>query len=268
MLARLRDGAWLGLLPPLDRADRLGDAWPSAGRLPDYLPAPSIIARQTVSMLASGELMRHIGVEPVPGAVRLRDRCLFGRCWGCLAGALRPVERFYEPLISLTYPVPKIALLPLIFAWFGLGDLSKIVIITISVFYPIYISALAGAKSVSRVHVWAARNMGASAPQIICRVLLPRALPQIFNGLRIGLALVVRGDVRRRDGRVVGRARLSHPVRGAESPLRHDVCRHRHHRHHRLRRRFPVAADRQARAGGPVDGDRDAPMTIVRWFGR
>lgn len=80
-------------------------------------------------------------------------------------------------------------MLPLIFAWFGLGDISKIVTITISVFYPVYICALAGAKSVSRVHIWAARNMGASAPQIIWRVLLPTALPQIFNGLRIALAL-------------------------------------------------------------------------------
>ena len=188
MMAKLRGGAWLGLLPPLIVLI-VWETMAEAGRLPDYLPAPSIIARQTLTMLASGELMRHIGVSLFQALSGFAIGAFFGTVLGLLSGALRPVDRFYEPLISLTYPVPKIALLPLIFAWFGLGDLSKIVTITISVFYPIYISALAGAKSVSRVHVWAARNMGASATQIIWRVLLPTALPQIFTGLRIGLAL-------------------------------------------------------------------------------
>jgi ABC-type nitrate/sulfonate/bicarbonate transport system permease component len=108
---------------------------------------------------------------------------------GLVAAAFRPVETFYDPIISLTYPVPKIAALPIIFAWFGLGNLSKIIIIAVSVFYPVYIATLAGAKATGRVHVWAARNMGAGRFAIIAKVLLPAALPQIFNGLRVGLAL-------------------------------------------------------------------------------
>lgn len=187
-MAKERYPAWLGLLPPLVIVavwEVLGDA----GHLPDYLPPPSVIARQTMAMLASGELFQHIGVSLFQALSGFAIGAFFGVTAGLLSGALRPVERFYEPLISLTYPVPKIAALPLIFAWFGLGDMSKIIIITVSVFYPIYISALSGAKSVSKVHVWAARNMGASRAQIIWRVLLPTALPQIFNGLRIGLAL-------------------------------------------------------------------------------
>lgn len=180
--------AWLGFLPPLVLV-ALWEALGDAGRLPDYLPPPSIIARQTSSMLVSGELFEHIWVSLFQALSGFGIGAFFGITMGLLSAAMRPVERFYEPLISLTYPVPKIAALPLIFAWFGLGDLSKIVIITVSVFYPIFISSLAGAKSVSRVHVWSARNMGASRLQIIWRVLLPTALPQIFNGLRIGLAL-------------------------------------------------------------------------------
>ena len=78
-----------------------------------------------------------------------------------LAGVLKPVERFYEPLISLIYPVPKVAILPLIFAWFGLGSLSKIVVMTISIFFPTYIAAFYGAKSVNRVHLWSGRLGGA-----------------------------------------------------------------------------------------------------------
>jgi ABC-type nitrate/sulfonate/bicarbonate transport system permease component len=85
--------------------------------------------------------------------------------------------------------VPKIAALPIVFAWFGLGNLSKIVIITVSVFYPLYIATVAGAKATPRALIWAARNMGAPTRMIILRVLSASALPQIFNGLRVGLAL-------------------------------------------------------------------------------
>lgn len=187
-MVRERYPAWLGLLPPLTLVaiwELLGDS----GRLPDYLPPPSIIAVQAKAMVMSGELFGHIWVSLFQALSGFGIGAVFGVAMGLLSAASRPVGKFYEPLISLTYPVPKIAALPLIFAWFGLGDLSKIVIITVSVFYPIYISALAGAKSVSRVHIWSARNMGASRLQIVWRVLLPTALPQIFNGLRIGLAL-------------------------------------------------------------------------------
>lgn len=187
-MAKERYPVWLGLLPPLVLVilwEMLGDA----GRLPEYLPSPSKIAGQAGSMLTSGELFRHLWVSLFQALSGFGIGAFFGITMGLLSAAFRPVDRFYEPLISLTYPVPKIAALPLIFAWFGLGDGSKIVIITVSVFYPVFISALAGAKSASRVHLWSARNMGASRTQIICRVLLPTALPQIFNGLRIGLAL-------------------------------------------------------------------------------
>jgi NitT/TauT family transport system permease protein len=179
---------WIGGLLPLV----LIVAWEvfaEAGMLPSYLPAPSLIAQQTWSMLASGELLSHIGVSLYEALFGFALGAIFGITAGVLSGAFRSVERFYEPVISLTYPVPKIAALPLIFAWFGLGYLSKIIIIMVSVFYPIYVTTLAGTKSTSRVHVWAARNMGATPAQIIWRVLLPTALPQIFNGLRIGLAL-------------------------------------------------------------------------------
>ena len=94
-------------------------------------------------------------------------------------------------MISLTYPVPKIALLPLIFAWFGLGDLSKIVTITISVFYPIYISALAGAKSVSRVHVWAARNMGANRGRVLFEIVVPQVLPTLMVGIVLSIVTML-----------------------------------------------------------------------------
>lgn len=160
-----------------------------AGRLPDYLPPPSLFMREWLVMALDGSLLGHATASVWRAMAGFTIGATCGTLAGLLAAALRPVETFYEPIIALTYPIPKIAALPIIFAWFGLGDMSKIVIITVSVFYPLYVAMLSGAKATSRVQIWAARNMGASPLRIILGVLLPSALPQLFDGLRIGLAL-------------------------------------------------------------------------------
>ena len=160
-----------------------------AGRLPDYLPPPSLFMREWLSMAADGSLLGHALVSVWRALAGFVIGATCGAFAGLMAAALRPVETFYEPIIALTYPIPKIAALPIVFAWFGLGDLAKIVIICVSVFYPLYVAMLAGAQSTPRAQIWAARNMGASPMRIILGVLLPSALPQLFDGLRIGLAL-------------------------------------------------------------------------------
>ena len=180
--------AWFGLILPLG----LVVVWEASARMGfagNHLPAPSIVLRQMTTMAISGELEKHLFVSLYRALFGFAIGAFFGIVVGLLAGLFRPVETFYEPLVSLTYPVPKIAALPIVFAWFGLGNLSKIIIIVVSVFYPLYIASVAGAKSASKVHIWAARNMGASRLTILLRVLLPSAMPQIFNGLRVGLAL-------------------------------------------------------------------------------
>lgn len=180
--------ALLGLLLPV--ALLLVWEWRAkAGALPSFLPAPSLIGVQWLDMARDGTLATHTAASLFRAFSGFGIGAFCGAFAGLLAAAMRPIEQFYEPIISLTYPIPKIAALPIIFAWFGLGDTSKIVTICVSVFYPLYIAMLAGAKSTSRAHLWAARNMGANRWQIILRVLLPSALPQLFDGLRIGLAL-------------------------------------------------------------------------------
>lgn len=159
------------------------------GLLPDYLPPPSVFMREWLTMAADGSLLGHTVVSLWRAMAGFAIGATCGAVAGLMAAALRPVETFYEPIIALTYPIPKIAALPIIFAWFGLGDLSKIVIICVSVFYPLYVAMLSGARATPRTQIWAARNMGASPLRIIFRVLLPSALPQLFDGLRIGLAL-------------------------------------------------------------------------------
>jgi len=114
---------------------------------------------------------------------------LVGCGTGLLAGVSPKVRSVLDPLVSLSYPVPKIAVLPILMVWLGLGDASKIAIIALSVFYPVYIGAYQGVLSVNPLLVWAARTFGASQSRIYMRVVLPASLPPIFASLRIGIAI-------------------------------------------------------------------------------
>jgi len=182
--ARLARGLALPLLALL--------LWEVLGRLdvlPEYLVVPSLILLTAGLMAASGELWPHVGASLFRALSGFVLGSAFGILMGLLAGVSRAVGRIYDPLISLAYPVPKVAFLPLIFVWFGIGDLSKIVTLMISVFFPVFINAYYGARSVDRLYVWSARNMGATRLQVFLKVVLPAAMPHILTGLRTGLAL-------------------------------------------------------------------------------
>jgi NitT/TauT family transport system permease protein len=191
------------------------------GGLPSYLVAPSAIATTTWDMLLSGELWHHTRATLVRalGGYALGAVCGIGM--GLLAGIARPVERFYEPIISLTYPVPKIVVLPVLIAWLGAGNASKIAVITAAVFYPTFINSLYGAKAVTRLHVWSARNMGASHSQVFFKIIFPSAMPQVLAGLRIALALtfivVVASEMQN------SRNGLGHLIITAEDNIRFDL---------------------------------------------
>lgn len=157
--------------------------------LPRYLVSPLTIVEQLVILAASGELLEHAWASLFRSIAGLGLAAVFGIALGLLAGVSRSVAAFYDPLISLTYPVPKIALLPMLIVWFGITDTSKVILIMISCFYPCFIAAWYGVRSVNQLWVWAAQNMGARPFQIFLKVVLPSAAPHIFAGLRVSLAL-------------------------------------------------------------------------------
>ena len=199
-------------------------AWEVRARLggaPSYLIAPSVIFATTWEMAASGELWQHTSASLVRAIGGYAIGGAAGIAMGLLAGIARPVERFYDPIVSLTYPVPKIVVLPILIAWLGAGDASKIAVITAAVFYPTFINALYGAKGVNRLYVWSARNMGAGPLTVFRKVVLPASLPQVLTGLRIGLALAfivtVAAEMQN------SRSGLGHLIMAAEDSMRFDL---------------------------------------------
>jgi len=153
------------------------------------MPSLVEIAEASWAALASGDLLFHAGISLTRAFTGYALAIVGGILLGVAMARSRLFDALFEPLFSFGYPVPKIALYPIFILVFGFGSLSKVTLIFLECLYPITVNAFYGMRSVDRVHVWAARNMGASERQIFWRVMLPGAAPQIFAGLRIALPI-------------------------------------------------------------------------------
>ncbi len=165
-----------------------------AGRLNAlFFPPPTLVFGTMIAMTASGELPLEVGAS-------LR-RVLVGFVLGAgpavvlglAMGWSRRLRALVEPMIAATYPVPKIALLPMIMLIFGIGEASKIVIVAVGAFYPAAINAIAAVLEIRPTYFEVARNFGASRWKTFTRVVLPGSLPIVFTGLRLafGIALLL-----------------------------------------------------------------------------
>jgi NitT/TauT family transport system permease protein len=154
-----------------------------------FIPAPTDIAARYWEMLASGELLMHTAVTLYRVFAGFFLGCLPGIAVGLLMAMFRPVRIFFDPLIASLFPIPKIALMPLFLLAFGFGDASKIAVVAVAVFFPVIINTYSGAANIEKIYWDVARNYGASQSVMFRRIVFFGALPMIFAGLRIGLAV-------------------------------------------------------------------------------
>src|SRR5256712_3048098 len=117
----------------------------------------------------------------------------WGPAWagvgGFWVGRSRRLESMAAPLLDLVGPIPPFALLPIFIIWFGVGELPKLVFIAYATFLPVLAYTVDGVKSVNPLLIRSAYSLGASEMQIFRRVVLKSALPNIFVGMRVSLAL-------------------------------------------------------------------------------
>jgi ABC-type nitrate/sulfonate/bicarbonate transport system permease component len=154
-----------------------------------FIPAPSDIATQFVHFMLTGELELHAAVT----LWRVFAGFVIGAAPAVAVGLLmamsRPVRIFFDPLIAMLFPIPKIALMPLIMLALGFGDASKIALVATGVFFPVVINTYAGAANIDKIYWDVAKNYGASPTVVFTRIVLYGAMPMIFAGLRIALAV-------------------------------------------------------------------------------
>jgi ABC-type nitrate/sulfonate/bicarbonate transport system permease component len=160
---------------------------------PRLFPSLETIGQELWRLVESGTIYRHLLATLYRVVAGFAVAAVVGVLLGFLMARVRLFDRLFEPLFSFGYPIPRAALYPVFVFVFGLGHLSKIVLIFLECLYPIAINTYYGTRAVNERYVWAARNMGAREAQVFRKVIVPAALPQIFAGLRIALpvALVI-----------------------------------------------------------------------------
>jgi ABC-type nitrate/sulfonate/bicarbonate transport system permease component len=150
-----------------------------------FFTPPLNIAKAIVKGFSTGEFVLHIRLT----LERLLLGVLLGGApamvLGLLMGWKRSMRRIVDPLIALSYPIPKISLLPLAMVIFGIGETSKIALIAISAFFPMLISASGSVRQINPIYRDVARNYGANRMQIFSKVIVPGSLPTLVSGVRI-----------------------------------------------------------------------------------
>jgi len=158
-----------------------------------YVPSPRSIAAAGWELALSGELATDIGASLRRLVIGFVLGAVPGVLIGMVMGLNRWVRAVLDPLVAALYPIPKIALLPLLMLVFGLGDGSKVVVVAMSVLFLTIINTTVGVVQLDRIYFDVARNYRTPWHKLFLRVILPGALPTILAGLRIslGVSLVV-----------------------------------------------------------------------------
>jgi sulfonate transport system permease protein len=182
-------GPALGLLVPL--AVAIGwefivrEGWAS-GRL---VPPPSVIYATFADLYATGELQRHVLITTMRVAAGFGIGVAAGTIIGALCGSFALWRRLLDPTMQALRAIPSIAWVPIFVLWFGIFEGSKITLIAVGVFFPVYLGVMGAIMSVDRKLVEVGRAFRLSDLAMVRRILLPAVLPSYVIALRSGLGL-------------------------------------------------------------------------------
>jgi NitT/TauT family transport system permease protein len=156
-----------------------------------FFPAPSTVLITMWDMIRNGVLFSDMRIS----LLRIFGGFLLGAVPGLLIGltmGLFPLIRaIMDPIVAATYPIPKLALMPLIMIIFGLTELEKMIVIALGTFFLILINTMAGVVNLDKIYLDVAKNYGASKKDYYLTVALPGALPMIFTGMKLGMGMAL-----------------------------------------------------------------------------
>ncbi|MHC8353748.1 ABC transporter permease [Pseudomonas sp. LB3P81] len=159
------------------------------GWLPSYqMPAPSEIAL-TLRDLAEGALWKHISASLLRVLLGFAIGASLALAFAAWIGLSREAEAWLEPTFAGLRSIPSLAWVPLLLLWLGIDETSKIVLIAIGAFFPVYLNGVAAIRDIDRKLVEVGQMYGFSRIRLVRRILLPAALPGLFTGLRSGMSL-------------------------------------------------------------------------------
>ena len=168
-------------------------AWELAARLhltTDFLlPSFLTVMRRLALDTLSGQLPMALAYTLCRAMVGFALAAVCGVVIGILIARVRLARWFFDPLVSVGLPMPKIAFLPVFVLWFGVFDESKILMVAFSAIFPVIVEAAAATEGVDRVLIWSARGLGVGERRLLWEIALPAAFPQIMTGLQVALPI-------------------------------------------------------------------------------
>ena len=168
----------------------------SAGKIsPLFFSGPSAIAARFWDAAAHGQLLSDLRYSSTNFAIGFVLASIAGIVLGVLVGWYRRLELILGPFLNALYATPRVAMVPLIIIWFGIGMWSKVFVVFISAFFPVLVNTIGGVRAIDHDLLRAARAYCASDWQIFTTVAVPGSVPFILTGLRQGVALGLIGVV-------------------------------------------------------------------------
>lgn len=154
------------------------------------LPAPSAVAAAAWSLAVSGELWQHVRISALRALWGLLLGGGLGLALGLLNGSSRTAETLLDTTLQMIRNIPVLALIPLVILWFGIEETAKLALLSLGVFFPVYLNTFHGIRSVDPALIEMGRSYGLTGWRLYRDVILPGALPSILVGLRFALGLV------------------------------------------------------------------------------
>jgi ABC-type nitrate/sulfonate/bicarbonate transport system permease component len=156
---------------------------------PYQLPALSAVLERIWSDAVAGDLALNTALTLYRALAGFLICAVGGIAIGMAMSRNVVANWFFDPIVSVGFPMPKIAFLPVVILWLGIYDTAKITIIVVDAIFPVIAATVIAIQGVERELIWSARNMGASNRELLHQVILPAASPQIMTGLQVSLPL-------------------------------------------------------------------------------
>lgn len=156
-----------------------------------FLPSPADVGAALLDLVRSGELSRHLSASLGRIVAGWLLGTLLGLAAGLAIGLFSLARSVGVPVISALFPIPKIALLPLLILWLGIGESPKVTTIALGVFFPTAIAAAAGMDAVPRTLIRMAQSFDVPFRSIVWKVAVPGALPSVLAGMRVSASIAL-----------------------------------------------------------------------------
>ena len=162
---------------------------------PLFTSSPSRIVVAAIEMFSDAGFYQHLEVSAEEFFSGFALAIVIGVPLGIAMGWYSRVDAVLQPFVSALYATPRIALLPLVIIWFGIGIASKVAIVFLGAIFPILVNTITGVRTIDVDFIKVARSFGATDRQMFLTVVLPSSVPMLLTGLRLGLGHALVGIV-------------------------------------------------------------------------